>query len=269
MVDPILSPSAGVGPAGAAGRGRSRLRAPSVVRRADLPRPFGREGACDAPSAEPAVRPEADPSRRSAPGQLLEQHLADPVAPAAAHHEHGVAAAGPRRRASVRSPRHVPGAATTIPGWRAATAAREPCGRGDRRVRVAAGPDVGDRRPHRPRRGRPRTPAGARPSGGTSAARTRPRRGGRARAGGRPRASPGSRSGGGRSRRTRRTPPTSPLRSSRRATPANERQPGDDPVRAEPQPGRGRRDAERVRDVVAPRPCGSRTATGRGARRGR
>ena len=62
----------------------------------------------------------------------------------------------------------------------------------------------------------------------------------------------GSPSGGGRSRRTRPRPPTSPLRSSRRATPANDASPATIRSAPSPRPRRGRRDAQRVRDVVRP-----------------
>ena len=100
----------------------------------------------------------------------------------------------------------------------------EPGGRGDGRVRVAARPDVRDRDGvgagehvgERVEQGR-RAVVGQRLV-------DRPRAG-RARAGGPRPASRGSRSGGGRSRRTRRCPRASPLRSSRRPTPPNDASP--------------------------------------------
>ena len=110
----------------------------------------------------------------------------------------------PASQAAVAST--LPGASTRIAGVRAATAAARPAAEADRRVGVAAGPDVGDRHGvgRRERRGERRraTP----PSGGRSGARTPPRRGGPARAGGRRPASRGSPSGGGRSRRRPRRP---------------------------------------------------------------
>ena len=189
--------------------------------------------------------------------EMLEQQLRDPVAPPAAHDEHGVAFGWTFRRATPPSSSTVPGAIAVMPGSSRANAGRERLGRRDRGVQVAARPDVRRPRPHRPRRARRRTRRASPRFGGTSAARRPPRRAGRARAGGAPRAWRGSPSDGGRSRRTPRRRAPRPCARGAARCPGSSRAPtaADRAASGDPgSPRRGRRKREQGvgRVVVAP-----------------
>ena len=135
------------------------------------------------------------------PGEVLQQQLGDAVAPPAAHHEDGVALAHvssePGRRLLDAPGRHRP----VMPGRRARTAAASSSGdvTDVSRSRLAQMLAIGDRVGLG--EGIGEVARASRRSGGTSAARRRPRRADPARAGGAPRAWRGSRSDGGRSRR--------------------------------------------------------------------
>ena len=132
--------------------------------------------------------------------QLLQQHLADPVAPPAAHHEHDVAR--PRLTGQPR-PRRLDRSRGCDEDARPPRRHRaRPAPRRTRSSCPDRGPPRCRRSPTASASASTSAKAAAAPrSGGTSAARRPPRRAVPARAGGPRRASPGSPSGGGRSRR--------------------------------------------------------------------
>ena len=153
------------------------------------------------PYARAGRRRSRDPGHRQAAPPGARSSRRDPVAAAAAHHEDGVARPDLRRPARRPSPRPSPAPPTGDPAGRVGDGGGEAGRRGDRRVRVAAGPDVGDGDRVRLGERIGEVARAARPSDGTSAARRPPRRAGPARAGGPRRSSRGWPSDGGRSRR--------------------------------------------------------------------
>ena len=167
-------------------------------------------------------------------------------------------------------PRPIPAPPTGISGPARRDGLGQAGRRCDRRVRVAAGPDVGDRDGIGVGEDRPRTSSSiAAVRWKVSGSYTAHDAAARLALADAPRASRGSPSGGGRSRRTPTTPAASPFRSRRRPTPANEASPRARSLRREAQRrGRGG-DAQRVRRRCGARPSAAGRCGARRARRGR